>query len=77
MEVLDYRYECENAMDFCKTLPDNSVKLIITSPPYNIGKEYETRTSIESYINNLKKILIPNPPKELQEKFSEDRKSVV
>ena len=24
-----------------KTLPDESIKLIITSPPYNIGKVYE------------------------------------
>jgi adenine-specific DNA-methyltransferase len=27
-----------------KTLPDRSVKLIITSPPYNIGKAYEEHT---------------------------------
>ena len=24
--------------------------LIITSPPYNVGKEYETRTTVESYL---------------------------
>jgi DNA modification methylase len=38
-------------MDFLKQIPDNSINLIITSPPYNIGKEYETRTSIEKYID--------------------------
>ncbi len=57
MELLDFRYECKNALDFCKELPDGSVKLIITSPPYNIGKEYETKTSIEEYIDNMKPML--------------------
>ena len=50
MKLSDYRYECMNALDFCKALPSGSVKLIITSPPYNIGKEYETRRSIDEYI---------------------------
>jgi len=32
-------------------LPDESVKLIITSPPYNIGKEYENKnTTIDEYL---------------------------
>ena len=39
-----------NASDFIETLPDESVKLIITSPPYNLGKEYEDRVSIETYL---------------------------
>ena len=36
--------------DFIATLPDESIKLIITSPPYNLGKEYESRVSIEEYL---------------------------
>ena len=67
MELLDFRYECKNALDFCKELPDASVKLIITSPPYNIGKAYETKTSIEEYINNIEPILA-----EFQRILSED-----
>lgn len=51
------QYICSDAVEFCKTLSDGSVKLIITSPPYNIGKEYETKTSIEEYINNLRPML--------------------
>lgn len=35
---------------FIDTLPNNSVKLIITSPPYNLGKSYEKKTSIEQYL---------------------------
>lgn len=36
--------------DFLDTLPDGSVKLIITSPPYNLGKEYEDKVAIEKYL---------------------------
>jgi len=35
---------------FLATLPANSANLIITSPPYNLGKEYEDRVSIEKYL---------------------------
>jgi adenine-specific DNA-methyltransferase len=31
-------------------IPANSITLIITSPPYNLGKEYEDRVSIERYL---------------------------
>jgi DNA modification methylase len=36
--------------EFIATIPDESVKLIITSPPYNLGKEYEDKVSIEQYL---------------------------
>jgi adenine-specific DNA-methyltransferase len=35
---------------FLATIPDNSISLIITSPPYNLGKDYEDRTSIGKYL---------------------------
>ena len=37
-------------LDLMKQLPDKSVKLIVTSPPYNIGKEYEKRRDLDSYL---------------------------
>lgn len=40
-----------------KTVPDRSVKLIITSPPYNIGKAYETATHLDEYLANLNPIV--------------------
>ena len=46
----EYSYECVDALDFCCKIPDTSVKLIMTSPPYNIGKSYETRRDIQEYI---------------------------
>lgn len=46
-EIVLYHGDVKN---FTATIPDNSVALIITSPPYNLGKEYEDRVSIERYL---------------------------
>jgi adenine-specific DNA-methyltransferase len=44
--------ECEDNLAFMRYLPDSSMQLIVTSPPYNIGKSYEHRTSLDHYIND-------------------------
>jgi site-specific DNA-methyltransferase (adenine-specific) len=47
---------------FCKSsekmneLPDNSVHLMITSPPYNVGKEYDKDLSLKEYLTLLKNV---------------------
>ncbi|MFN8491250.1 MAG: site-specific DNA-methyltransferase [Caldilineaceae bacterium] len=38
-------------------IPDESINLIITSPPYNLGKNYETRVSIEQYLATQEQII--------------------
>lgn len=38
------------ALTFLRTIPDGAVRLIITSPPYNIGKAYEQKRDIQSYL---------------------------
>ncbi len=35
---------------YMRRLPGESMKLIVTSPPYNIGKRYERRTSLDRYL---------------------------
>jgi adenine-specific DNA-methyltransferase len=35
---------------FIKTIPDCAVQLIVTSPPYNIGKTYETQVELKHYL---------------------------
>lgn len=40
-----------------KKLPKNSVKLIITSPPYNLNKEYEDKDTLENYLYKIKPII--------------------
>lgn len=37
-------------LDLMRSLPDGSVKLVVTSPPYNIGKEYEKRKDLDIYL---------------------------
>ena len=39
-------------------LPDNSVHLMITSPPYNVSKEYDENLSLEEYLNFLNKVFL-------------------
>jgi DNA modification methylase len=40
-----------------KGVPDGAVKLVVTSPPYNIGKEYETATNLGAYLKDLTPIV--------------------
>lgn len=37
-------------------LPDNSVHLMITSPPYNVTKEYDSNLNLEEYLVLLKNV---------------------
>ena len=37
-------------------LPDNSVHLMVTSPPYNVGKDYDTDLTLEEYLAFLKRV---------------------
>ena len=39
-----------------KELPDNSVHLMVTSPPYNVGKEYDEDFTLEGYLEFLKRV---------------------
>ncbi|MGH7799406.1 MAG: DNA-methyltransferase [Thermodesulfobacteriota bacterium] len=47
---------------FCKTseqmeeLPDNSVHLMVTSPPYNVGKDYDENLTLDEYRAFLKRV---------------------
>ena len=40
-----------DAVDFMSALPDGLVGLTVTSPPYNIGKEYEAQLSLDCYLD--------------------------
>lgn len=47
---LNVHIECRDNFEFMRSLKNESMHLIVTSPPYNIGKDYEKRTSNEIYI---------------------------
>src|SRR3954452_1486864 len=46
-----YKIEQGDAFEKVKSLKPNSIKLTITSPPYNIGKVYEKRTTLQKYLS--------------------------
>ena len=39
-----------------RELPDCSVHLMVTSPPYNVGKEYDNDLTLEEYLAFLKRV---------------------
>jgi len=42
-----------DCLDTLTALPSGFAKLIITSPPYNIGKEYEKATRLDRYLQAI------------------------
>jgi adenine-specific DNA-methyltransferase len=46
-----------NCLDLLNTIPDDSLQLIVTSPPYNIGKEYERRLKLDIYIEQQEAVI--------------------
>jgi len=40
-----------------KNIPDKFVQLVVTSPPYNIGKSYEKRTDLSDYLKQQELII--------------------
>lgn len=52
-----YVITCGDSLTYTKTLADESVKLIVSSPPYNVGKSYEKQTSLEKYLDEQKPLL--------------------
>ncbi len=53
-EVLD-TIICASA-EHMVDLPDNSVHLMVTSPPYNVGKEYDEDFTLQEYRDFLKRV---------------------
>lgn len=48
---------CNDILEFLKDgVLRNSVKLVVTSPPYNVGKPYEKRVEFEEYLNWQKEV---------------------
>jgi site-specific DNA-methyltransferase (adenine-specific) len=37
-------------------LPDNSIHLVVTSPPYNVGKEYDKAFNLKEYLLFLRRV---------------------
>lgn len=46
-----------DCLELLPQIPDGFFKLVVTSPPYNLGKEYESRLSIETYLAQQRQVI--------------------
>ena len=53
-EIIDKIF-CKSS-EYMEELPDNSVHLMVTSPPYNVGKEYDENLTLSEYRNFLRRV---------------------
>jgi adenine-specific DNA-methyltransferase len=53
----DYEIKKGDCLTVLNKIEDGKFDLILTSPPYNIGKSYETKTSIEKYLESQEVII--------------------
>lgn len=40
-----------------RSIPNGVIQLVVTSPPYNIGKEYERRLDLDHYVAEQSEII--------------------
>ncbi len=48
---------CTDNLEFMRPLRSGSAKLIVTSPPYNIGKSYERRATLDAYVQQQSQVI--------------------
>lgn len=48
---------CQDNLAFMRPLRDATMQLIVTSPPYNIGKTYEKRSPLETYVKEQAQVI--------------------
>lgn len=51
------RIKCMDNLKFMLSIPKRSVSLIVTSPPYNIGKSYERRSPLADYLKSQEEVI--------------------
>ncbi len=44
-------------MQVLREIPDDSIQLIVTSPPYNLGKEYERKLKLDAYLEQQTQVI--------------------
>ena len=56
--MIDCKIINGDRLELLSKFKDKSVQLIVTSPPYNIGKSYEIKKPLDEYLEDQKKTLI-------------------
>lgn len=49
--------KAQSNLKFMRGLDDESMDLIVTSPPYNIGKSYEKRSPLDQYVKDQAQVI--------------------
>jgi adenine-specific DNA-methyltransferase len=55
--VPEFTVACADNLRFMADLTSGSIQLIVTSPPYNIGKAYERRIGIDTYLDQQAQVI--------------------
>jgi adenine-specific DNA-methyltransferase len=53
-DLVLYQGDC---LDLLAQLPDGGVQLVVTSPPYNLGKDYERRLDLDAYVAGQRAVI--------------------
>lgn len=48
---------CKDNLAFMREYKDEAFKLIVTSPPYNLGKEYEGKAPLDTYLATQERVI--------------------
>lgn len=48
---------CADNLDYMRPLRSDSMQLIVSSPPYNIGKTYERRRELDEYVSQQSQVI--------------------
>jgi adenine-specific DNA-methyltransferase len=49
-----YEGDCREML---REVPDGAIQLVVTSPPYNLGKEYENHLHLDDYISQQREVI--------------------
>ncbi len=53
-KLVAFRGDCRELL---AQIPDEKIQLVVTSPPYNLGKEYERKINLDFYVEQQKEII--------------------
>ncbi len=56
-EAHPYLIECQDNLEFMEGIADGQMQLIVTSPPYNLNKAYESGVSLEKYVESQAQVI--------------------
>ena len=46
-----------NCLELLSQIPDEAAQLVVTSPPYNLGKDYERKLDLETYVDQQAEVI--------------------